>query len=60
MALNWKKHEYEIWYRDPEVVAHNMLANLDFNKKFDVAPYVELDVNGVRRHSDLMSGDFAW
>ena len=37
-----------------------MLANLDFNKKFDVAPYVELDVNGVRRHSDLMSGDFAW
>lgn len=60
MALNWKKQEYEIWYCDPEVVAHNMLANLDFNKEFDVAPYVELDVNGVHRHSDLMSGDFAW
>lgn len=37
-----------------------MLANLNFNKEFDVAPYVELDINGVHRCSDFMSGDFPW
>lgn len=37
-----------------------MLANPDFDNEFDVAPYVELDVNGARRRSDFMSGDFPW
>ena len=37
-----------------------MLANLDFHKEFDVAPYVELDKNGGRRRSDFMSANFAW
>ena len=59
-APNWKKQEYNVWYRDPEVVAHNMLANSDFAKEFDPAPYVELDANGGRRRSDFMSGNFAW
>ena len=37
-----------------------MIANPDFEKEFDVVPYVELDVNGVRRRSDFMSANFAW
>jgi Plavaka transposase len=57
---NWRKQEYDIWYRDPEVVVRNMLANPDFEKEIDVAPYVELDVNGIRRRSDFMSANFAW
>ena len=57
---NWKKQQYNIWYHDPEVVVHNMLANPDFDKEFDYAPYVELDEHGTRRRSDLMSADFAW
>jgi Plavaka transposase len=57
---NWRKQEYDIWYRDPEVVVRNMLANPDFENEFEVAPYVELDVNGNRRHSDFMSANFAW
>ena len=57
---NWRKEEYDIWYRDPEVVVQNMIANPDFEKEFDVVPYVELDVNGVRRRSDFMSANFAW
>ena len=59
-APNWRKQEYEIWYRDPEVVARNMLANPDFDNEFDTAPYVELDKDGTRRRSDFMSGDFSW
>lgn len=60
MVPNWKKQEYDIWYRDPEVVVCNMLANPDFEKEIDVAPYVELDTNGVRRCSDFMPANFAW
>ena len=60
MVPNWRKGEYDIWYRDPEVVVRNMIANPDFEKEFDVVPYVELDVNGVRRRSDFMSANFAW
>ena len=57
---SWKKQEYDVWYRDPEVVAHNMLANSDFAKEFDSVPYVELDAEGGRWQSDFMSGNFAW
>ena len=48
VAPNWRKHEYEIWYRDPEVVVRNMLANSDFDQEIDYAPCVELNVNGTR------------
>ena len=59
-ALNWKKQEYDIWYHDPEVIAHIMLVNTDFNNEFDVAPYVQLDKTGERQRLDFMSGDFPW
>jgi len=59
-APNWKKQEYDVWYHDPEVVIRNMLANLDFAKEFDPAPYVELDAEGGWQQSDFMSGNFTW
>jgi hypothetical protein len=37
-----------------------MLANPDFEKEIDFAPYVELNENGIRRRSAFMSADFAW
>ncbi|KAF8954718.1 hypothetical protein BDZ97DRAFT_1908047 [Flammula alnicola] len=52
-APNWKQQEYEIWYRDPEVV-------------FDAAPYVESvktdkdDKDGKQRWADFMSANYAW
>ncbi|KAF8813200.1 hypothetical protein BYT27DRAFT_7220575 [Phlegmacium glaucopus] len=57
---NWRRQEYKIWYRDPEVVAQNMLANLDFDNEFDPAPYVEIDKDGRRRWADFMSANYAW
>lgn len=57
---DWARQEYEIWYRDPDVVIRNMLDNPDFNGEFDTAPYVELDRDGKRRWSDFMSGNFSW
>ena len=48
-APSCKKKEYKIWFRDPDVVLSNMLANPDFDGEFDTTPYVEVDANGQRR-----------
>lgn len=37
----WMKKEYEVWYRDPCEVVHNILANEDFHGKFDYRPYCD-------------------
>lgn len=59
-APEWAKQEYEVWYRDPDVVITNMLDNPDFHGEFDTTPYVHLDAKGNRHWSDFMSGNFSW
>ncbi|THV00701.1 hypothetical protein K435DRAFT_818222 [Dendrothele bispora CBS 962.96] len=59
-APEWKKTEYEVWYRDPETVIKNMLDNPEFAEEFDTKPYIERKVDGTRRWSDVMSGNYAW
>lgn len=59
-APSWKKQEFEVWYRDADVVVTNLLDNPDFASQFDVAPYVMTDSQGRRRWVDFMSGHFAW
>lgn len=56
----WKLDEYEVWYRDPDVVIRNMLDNPDFNGQFDYAPYIHTNKSGERSWSDFMSGNFSW
>lgn len=56
----WKCTQYDVWYRDPDVVLKNMLDNSDFKELFDYAPYVELGKDGERQWSDFMSGNFPW
>ncbi|KAJ6574091.1 hypothetical protein B0H19DRAFT_1341063 [Mycena capillaripes] len=59
-APAWARQQYEIWYRDPDVVIANMLDNPDFDGAFDTTPYVHLDAQGRRHWSDFMSANFAW
>ncbi|KAH9040802.1 hypothetical protein EDB85DRAFT_2072152 [Lactarius pseudohatsudake] len=59
-APSWKREEYEVWYRDPDVVIRNLLDNPDFASQFDTAPYIMTDTQGERRFTDFMSGHFAW
>ncbi|KAK7012895.1 C2H2-type domain-containing protein [Favolaschia claudopus] len=59
-APAWAQRQYEIWYRDPEVVVSNMLDNPDLDGAFDTTPYVRVDSKGKRRWSDFMSANFAW
>jgi hypothetical protein len=57
---SWIQTSYEVWYRDPDIVVSNMLGNPDFDGQFDMCPYIELDANGKRRWSNVMSGNIAW
>jgi len=51
--------EYQLWYRDPRKVVHNILANPDFSTTLDYIPYHDFQ-DGKRRYCDFMSGDWAW
>ncbi|GBE89318.1 predicted protein [Sparassis crispa] len=59
-APNWRREEYQIWYRDPQTVIANMLDNPDFTGEFDAAPYIHLDPSDKRRWGDFMSGNYPW
>ena len=59
-AASWKTQEYNIWYRDPDVVIRNLLDNPDFASQFDTTPYIATDAQGRQRWKDVMSGHFAW
>ncbi|KAE9403476.1 hypothetical protein BT96DRAFT_1016915 [Gymnopus androsaceus JB14] len=59
-APEWQKISYQVWYRDPDTIIANILANPEFRNDFDVAPYVHLDSAGKRNWADFMSGNFAW
>lgn len=59
-APEWEKTAYQVWYRDPDTVVSNILANPDFADAFDPAPYVHVGKDGNRCWSDFMSGNFAY
>ncbi|KAI0081502.1 hypothetical protein K474DRAFT_1682054 [Panus rudis PR-1116 ss-1] len=59
-APSWMKKEYEVWYRDPRTVAHNILKNPAFKDSFDYVPLQEYDTSEKRRLQNLMSANWAW
>ena len=48
-APPWKNQTYEVWFRNVDKMADNMIANPDFKGEFDLTPYREFDEQGVRR-----------
>lgn len=57
---SWMEADYDVWFRDPRKLIHNMISNPDFNGEFDYAPFQEHDNDGSRRYQDFMSGNWAW
>ncbi|KAK7062590.1 hypothetical protein VNI00_000078 [Paramarasmius palmivorus] len=57
---DWKKVTYQVWYRNPDTVISNILANCDFANEFDVCPYVRVGPDGKCHLSDFMSGNYAF
>lgn len=55
----WMSAEYEIWFRDPKQLLHNLISNPDFKDEFDYAPYHQYEDKN-RQYSDFMSGNWAW
>jgi len=56
---SWMQAEYDVWFRDPCTLIHNLLSNPDFKSGFDYVPYQEYAA-GVHRFQDMMSGNWAW
>ncbi|KAG1879522.1 hypothetical protein C8R48DRAFT_745047 [Suillus tomentosus] len=57
----WMDDEFEVWYRDPRAMAHNILANPTYKNEIDYVPFREYDVlDNMRQWKDFMSGDWAW
>jgi hypothetical protein len=56
----WMLDAHEVFYRDPRLVLHQMLANPDFKDGMDFSPYRVFDKDGARQYQHLMSGDWAW
>ena len=57
---SWQMDEWEVFYRNPDLVLRQMLENPDFNGQIDYAAYVGLDKTGKRYWSDFMSGNYAY
>ncbi|KAI6146976.1 hypothetical protein EDD17DRAFT_1767457 [Pisolithus thermaeus] len=51
----WMSDVYDVWFRDPREVIHNILANSRFTDELDYVPYREYDAsNDQRRWQDFM------
>jgi len=59
-APPWMEQTYEVYFRDPRQLFHNMLANPTFAEDFDYTPMRLFDINGSRQYEHFMSGDWAW
>lgn len=56
---SWMESGYDIWYRDPRTLIHDLISNPDFKDEFHYTPFHEY-VNGKHCFQDFMSGDWAW
>ena len=55
----WMTTEYQLWYRDPRKVIHNIFANPDLVNDIDYVPYRDFE-DGKCRYCDFMSDNWAW
>lgn len=56
---DWMLKEYTVYFRNPLSVVHSTISNPNFKGQFDYAPYKDFE-GGIRRWTDVMSGDWAW
>jgi len=57
---SWMNAGYDVWFRDPRELVHNIISNPDFESGFDYVPYQEHDNDDSRRYHDFMSANWAW
>ncbi|KAG0699688.1 hypothetical protein DFH29DRAFT_983453 [Suillus ampliporus] len=58
---SWMDNSFDVWFRDPREVVHNMLANPTYSDEINYRLYCEYaSSNDERQWKDFMSGDWAW
>ena len=57
----WMSQKFDIWYRDPCLVAHQILGNSSLKSEIDLRAFKEYSTDDQERHyKDFMSGEWAW
>ena len=51
----WKHAQFDVWYRDPRLVLHNQVANVDFSTEIDFAAKEVTDENDTRRYTGCLA-----
>jgi hypothetical protein len=59
-AQSWTDAEYNVWFRDPRSLVHDLISNPDFKADFDYVPFQEHTNDGVHHFQDFMSGNWVW
>jgi hypothetical protein len=59
-VLPWMTAEYDVWFRDPHLLVHNMLSNPDFAAEIEYVPYRDYTDDNKRCYKNFLSGDWAW
>lgn len=57
---SWMNANYDVWFRDPCALVHNIISNPDFESGFDYVPYQEHDGDGSCHYHNFMSANWAW
>ncbi|KIK13423.1 hypothetical protein PISMIDRAFT_18013 [Pisolithus microcarpus 441] len=60
-APPWMDQDFDVWFRDPRLVIHNILGNPTFKDELDLQLFREYSAeNDEQCFQDFMSGDWAW
>ncbi|KAH9927359.1 uncharacterized protein B0H18DRAFT_1118615 [Fomitopsis serialis] len=59
---SWMTEKYDIWMRNTRVVVHSLVECEDYNgdNEFNLVPYQEVNEQGGRRLTNVLSGNWAW
>lgn len=57
---SWMTRGYDVWFRCPREIAHDMIGNPDFAQEMDYAPKRVYEEGRMREYQDFMSGNWAW
>ncbi|KAG2050282.1 hypothetical protein BDR06DRAFT_984068 [Suillus hirtellus] len=56
----WMDATYDVWFRDPHLLLHDMLGNPDFDGEMEYVPYWDYTAEDKRCFKNFFSGDWAW
>ena len=56
----WMVAKYDVWFRNPQEIIRDMIANPDFRDEVDYSAKRVFNAKGQREWKDFMSGNWAW